>query len=217
MSSISKIVSSVAKSVDASDVSKLAQSQAVKTAVTEGTSEIGEALANGLTKNGTDVASTLIKETGEAASTQSAKKGRFNWLKNLFKNKKTSSDVTTQATKSEAVEQTADELQDQILELQKQSKKLQEECNKTQKAKSHSSKLTSEQKAELKQKNKEINEQFIKDVKSGWAQFKVENKQNIAWIKEKASNIKSWLSNILNVLKGNATYSVENKCFITRN
>ena len=75
MSSISKIVSSVAKSVDASDVSKLAQSQAIKTAVTEGTSEIGEALANGLTKNGTNVASTLIKETGEAASTQSAKKG----------------------------------------------------------------------------------------------------------------------------------------------
>lgn len=45
MSGIGKVFQSVAKNVDASDISKLAKSPNVKKAVNEGASEIGEALA----------------------------------------------------------------------------------------------------------------------------------------------------------------------------
>lgn len=134
MSGIGKVFQSVAKNVDASDISKLAKSQTVKKAVNEGASEIGEALAQGLSKNSTDVSSTIIQETSEAVSTQSTKKGFLGWIKNLFKGKNANVNVSTKTATNGAVDQTADDLQNQILELQKQNKKLQKANNKMQKA-----------------------------------------------------------------------------------
>lgn len=134
MSGIGKVFQSVAKNVDASDISKLAKSQTVKKAVNEGASEIGEALAQGLSKNSTDVSSTIIQETSEAVSNQSTKKGFLGWIKNLFKGKNANVNVSTKTATNGAVDQTADDLQNQILELQKQNKKLQKANNKMQKA-----------------------------------------------------------------------------------
>ena len=134
MSGIGKVFQSVARNVDASDISKLAKSQTVKKAVNEGASEIGEALAQGLSKNSTDVSSTIIQETSEAVSTQSTKKGFLGWIKNLFKGKNANVNVSTKTATNGAVDQTADDLQNQILELQKQNKKLQKANNKMQKA-----------------------------------------------------------------------------------
>lgn len=137
MSGIGKVFQSVAKNVDASDISKLAKSPNVKKAVNEGASEIGEALAQGLSQNSTDVSSTIIQETSEAVSTQSTKKGFLGWIKNLFKGKKTNTNsttkVTTNAATPEVAEQTAN-VQNQNVVLKKQNKKLEKDKNEMQKA-----------------------------------------------------------------------------------
>ena len=156
MSGIGKVFQSVAKNVDASDISKLAKSQTVKKAVNEGASEIGEALAQGLSKNSTDVSSTIIQETSEAVSTQSTKKGFLGWIKNLFKGKNANVNVSTKTATNGAVDQTADDLQNQILELQKQNKKLQKANNKMQKANNKMQKANNKAQKKIKTLNENI-------------------------------------------------------------
>ena len=145
MSGIGKVFQSVAKNVDASDISKLAKSPNAKKPVNENLNEIGEALAGVLSKSSTDVSSSIIpaggetalttmKEVGEKTATQSTKKGFLGWIKNLFKGKNANVNVSTKTATNGAVDQTADDLQNQILELQKQNKKLQKANNKMQKA-----------------------------------------------------------------------------------
>ena len=156
MSGIGKVFQSVAKNVDASDISKLAKSPNVKKAVNEGASEIGEALAQGLSKNSTDVSSTIIQETSEAVSTQSTKKGFLGWIKNLFKGKNANVNVSTKTATNGAVDQTADDLQNQILELQKQNKKLQKANNKMQKANNKMQKANNKAQKKIKTLNENI-------------------------------------------------------------
>ena len=148
MSGIGKVCQSVAKNIDASDISKLAKSPNAKKAVKENLNEIGEALAGGLSKSSTDVSSTIIKEGGETVLTtmkeagektanQSTEKGFWSWIKNLFKGKKTNTNsttkVTTNAATPEVAEQTAN-VQNQNVVLKKQNKKLEKDKNEMQKA-----------------------------------------------------------------------------------
>lgn len=148
MSGIGKVCQSVVKSIDTSDISKLAKSPNAKKAVNENLNEIGEALAGGLSKSSTDVSSTIIKEGGETVLTtmkeagektanQSTEKGFWSWIKNLFKGKKTNTNsttkVTTNAATPEVAEQTAN-VQNQNVVLKKQNKKLEKDKNEMQKA-----------------------------------------------------------------------------------
>lgn len=135
-SSIGKIFHTVAKNVDVQDVAKAANSRQVREAAGDALENIGEALANSTAKNGTDIASTFIEEGAEAVTTSTSKKGFWGWLKGLFSSSSSSStpDIPAKNLSSEAVEQTSEDLQNQILELQKQNKKLQKANNKMQKA-----------------------------------------------------------------------------------
>ncbi len=148
MSGIGKVCQSVVKSIDTSDISKLAKSPNAKKPVNENLNEIGEALAGVLSKSSTDVSSSIIpaggetalttmKEVGEKTATQSTKKGFLGWIKNLFKGKKTNTNsttkVTTNAATPEVAEQTAN-VQNQNVVLKKQNKKLEKDKNEMQKA-----------------------------------------------------------------------------------
>ncbi len=148
MSGIGKVCQSVVKSIDTSDISKLAKSPNAKKPVNENLNEIGEALAGVLSKSSTDVSSSIIpaggetalttmKEVGEKTATQSTKKGFLGWIKNLFKGKKTNTNsttkVTTNAATHEVAEQTAN-VQNQNVVLKKQNKKLEKDKNEMQKA-----------------------------------------------------------------------------------
>ena len=148
MSGIGKVCQSVVKSIDTSDISKLAKSPNAKKPVNENLNEIGEALAGVLSKSSTDVSSSIIpaggetalttmKEVGEKTATKSTKKGFLGWIKNLFKGKKTNTNsttkVTTNAATPEVAEQTAN-VQNQNVVLKKQNKKLEKDKNEMQKA-----------------------------------------------------------------------------------
>ena len=216
MSSIGKIVQSVAKYVDVEDVAKAANSKQVRNAAGEVISDIGEALANSTGRNGADIASTLIEEGADAVSTSAPKKGFWSWLKGLFKNSRSDDipDIPTKNLSKEAVEQTADELEDQVQNLQKQINNLEPKTTKS--SKSNTFEMSDEQKAKLKEKSQEVLTTYKNGIKEGWEAIKRETKQDIEWIKEKAKNIKSWASLMFKSFKGDAVWSPENKCFITR-
>lgn len=212
MSGIGKIFHTVAKHIDADDVTKLTKSKAIKDVASETASEIGEALANGLSKESSDVASTLIQEGADAVSTSASKKGFWGWVKGLFKNSSSDDipDISTKNLCKGTVEQTADDLEKQIQTLQKQIDTSKVKSNK--KTKSSIFKMSSEEKAKFKEQGQEM----LTDIKNGWAAIKRETKKDIEWIKEKGKNIASWASLVYKSFKGEAYWSPENKCFITR-
>lgn len=216
MSGIGKIVQTVTKRVDVQDVTKAANSRQVREVAGEVCSNIGEALANSSGRNSADIASTLIEEGADAVSTSAPKKGFWGWLKGLFKNSssKSTKDIQTKNLCNEVIEQTTDEVEDKVETLSKQIDT--SKVKSKEKTKSNPFELTSEQKAELKEKSQEVITNYKNGIKEGWEAIKRETKQDIEWIKEKAKNIKSWASLMFKSFKGDAVWSPENKCFITR-
>lgn len=134
MSGIGKIVQTAIKQIDASDISKIANSNQVKNAVSDTACDIGEALANGVSKKSTDIASTIVEETTQAAQTKTASSSGFfskiwNKLFHSSKNKTASSlaaaNVSSKNTSS--MQLSAEELQEQIAKCEKQIKSLTKE------------------------------------------------------------------------------------------
>lgn len=215
-SSIGRIFHTVAKNVDVQDVTKAANSRQVREVAGDAFSNIGEALANSSGRNGADVASTLIEEGADAVSTSAPKKGFWGWLKGLFKNSSSDDipDISTKNLCNEITEQTTDELEDNVQTLSKQIDT--SKTKSTKKTKSDPFELSDEQKEKLKETSQEVITNYKNGIKEGWEAIKRETKQDIEWIKEKTENIKSWASLMFKSFKGEAVWSSENKCFITR-
>ncbi len=182
MSGIDKIVQSVVRQVDVEDVTKLAQSKAIKEVVSETTGEIGEALANGLRQESSDVASTIIESQANSINKTGGFFSRL-WSK-IFHSAKSQNSSSSNVVSKTSIQTTAEDLQKQIAQYQKQIKTLKNENKNLKTSLKSSTKENSNYKKTIKsfRQNTTIQQQNQVDVDCmNWFQKMFSSKCKFNW------------------------------------
>ena len=182
MSGIDKVVQSVVRQVDVEDVTKLAQSKAIKEVVSEATGEIGEALANGLRQESSDVASTIIESQANSINKTGGFFSRL-WSK-IFHSAKSQNSSSSNVVSKTSIQTTAEDLQKQIAQYQKQIKTLKNENKNLKTSLKSSTKENSNYKKTIKsfRQNTTIQQQNQVDVDCmNWFQKMFSSKCKFNW------------------------------------